>query len=192
MNEKSSVLCLQEQHLLDHSLYLLSSLSTQHDIFAVSATPTGGRSSGGLVTILPKSLNATNLAINTNFLACSFSNVVLINCYFPTDYKMIFLLMRLIQCCFNPSGFVSSLQSNLRIYILGDFNCDPNTANEKGTMLSSCLPNSSVLPNSQDFTYIHWSGSTTNIDHIFSSSPSDPLSVVTVIEDFPVSDHMPL
>ena len=79
----------------------------------------------------------------------------------------------------------------MRTYILGDFNCDPNIANERGTILSSCLPNFSVLPKSQDFTYIHWSGSTTNIDHFF-SNPSDPLPVVIVMEYFPVSDHIPL
>ena len=126
------------------------------------------------------------------FLACSFSNVVLINCYFPTDYHDDISFDAFTQCCFNLSRFVSSLQSNLRTYILGDFNCDPNIANERGTILSSCLPNFSVLPKSQDFTYILWSGSTANIDHVFSSNPSDSLPVDIVIEDFPVSDHMPL
>ena len=62
LNEKSLLLCLQEHHLLDHSLNLLAILSTQHDIFALPATPTGGRPSGGLATILPKSLKATILA----------------------------------------------------------------------------------------------------------------------------------
>ena len=141
---------------------------------------------------MPKSLNATILAIDRNVLACSFSNVVLINCYFPTDYHDDISFDEFTHYCFNLSRFVPSLQSNLRTYILGDFNCDPNIANERGTILSSCLPNFSVLPKSQDFTYIHWSGSTTNIDHVFSSNPRDPLPVVTVIEDFPVSDHMPL
>ena len=183
LNEKSSLLCLQEHHLLGHSLNLLSSLSTQHDIFAVCATPAGGRPSGGLATILPKSLNTTILAFDTNFLACSFSNVVLISWYFPNDYHDDISFDAFTQCCFNLSRFVSSLQSNLRTYILGDFNCDPNIANERGTILSSYLPNFSVSPKSQDFTYIHWSGSTTNIDHVFSSNPSDPLPVVIIIED---------
>ena len=65
-------------------------------------------------------------------------------------------------------------------------------ANERGTILSSRVPNFSVLPKSQCFTYIHWSGSTAKTNHVFSSNHSDHLPVVIVIEDFPVSDHMPL
>jgi len=173
-------------------LNLLFSLSTQHDIFAVPATPTGCRPSSGLVNILPKSLNGTILATDTNYFACSFSSIVLSNCYFPNDYHDDISFDAFTQCCFNLVRFVSSLKSNFRTYILGNFNCDSNIANEWGTVLSSCLPNFSVLPKSQDYSYIHWSDNTTNIDHVFSSNPSYPLPVVIVIEDFPVSDHMPL
>ena len=68
-------------------------------------------------TILPKSLNATILAIDTNFLACSFPNVVLINCYFPTDYHDNISFDAFTRCCFNINRFISSLQSNFRTYI---------------------------------------------------------------------------
>ena len=109
LNGESSLLCLQEHHLLEHSLNLLSSLSNQHDIFSVHATLTDGRPSGGLATFLPKFLNATILAIDTNFLACSFSNVVLINYYFPTDYHDDISFDAFTQCCFILSRFASIL-----------------------------------------------------------------------------------
>lgn len=190
VSENSSILCLQEHHLLDHSLNMLSSLSSLHDIFTVPARPTGGRPAGGIATFVPKEFSAILSCADESFLACKLFDCVLVNCYLPTDYHVDSSFEAFTSACHRLSSFIALLDSSLRIFIFGDFNCDLESVNERSTILFSSLPNFNICRKTLDFTYSHWSGSTSNIDHVlFNFSPS---IIVKVIPDFPISDHLPI
>ena len=80
---------------------------------------------------------------------------------------------------------------------MGDFNCDiSKSESSRSALLLSLIPNESALvPKAGDFTYIHPTGSVSNLDHVLVSSSifSRSLTVDVLREcSFFVSDHLPL
>ena len=85
--------------------------------------------------------------------------------------------------------------SHLHWILLGDFNCDiSKSESSRSALLLSLIPNESALvPKAGDFTYIHPTGSVSNLDHVLVSSSIFSSSLtVDVLREFFVSDHLPL
>lgn len=106
----------------------------------------------------------------SDFLAVRINNVVLINVYLPTDYRDVeserlfaISMVRLAKCLENVK------KQALSCVIVGEFNCDLTTKNEtpssRVTLLYGLLDSEYILASkNKDFSYIHNSRSTSNID----------------------------
>ena len=80
---------------------------------------------------------------------------------------------------------------NRRFLICGDFQCNPSVPGKLTDILLAALPYGvSVCDKDQQFTYIHNSGSTSNIDHVVTNFPL--MERVGVNSDHTCSDHLGL
>ena len=141
-------------------------------MFSVRAcrSQTHGRPSDGLVTFVKSFLLCSSFDSGSDFLAVRINNVVLINVYLPTDYRdekserlFAISVARLAKC------LETVKEQGLSCVIVGDFNCDLTKKNEtpssRVTLLYGLLEIEYILASkNKDFSYIHNSRSTSNID----------------------------
>ena len=67
VSKNNSILCLQELHLVDHLLNILSFLTSLHFIFTYPARPTGGCPAGGAAPFVPKEFSAILACADKSF-----------------------------------------------------------------------------------------------------------------------------
>ena len=73
------------------------------------------------------------------------------------------------------------------------FNCElSDPENNRSQILLHACPSLTYVGNDRDFTYIHQSGSVSQLDYFYCSSIIKPTSNTTVLLDYSISDHMPI
>ena len=191
------ILCLQEHFLTNHSLSLLD-ISSTFKTFSVPAkrSASKGRASGGIATYVASNLNSSVFFSSDSFLAVRVGECVIINVYLPTDYKdedserdFALAVSKLSSCLRDV------LKLKIPCLIVGDFNCDLNCGLSSASIRASLLlgifgDDFKVQQKSAQFTYIHSSSCTSNLDHVVSYNLDIPC--VEVVSKFQVSDHLPI
>ena len=198
LNQKLSnfdILFLQE-HLLP--LVSLNSLrrSKEHLVFARSARKTSGRPSGGLACVLKHKLLPLSPVCYREcdyFIAIRLANLVLINVYLPCDQRSFPSLTKYTKACASLKTLLISVESNgLDWILLGDMNCDINSTSTRTDLFLDSLPNGyRVLDKDASHSYIHNSGSLSDIDHCVVSSGVS-ISDIHIDQDERDYDHLPL
>lgn len=190
-----NVVCLQE-HLLTSENFGLFEQLNQKTVFMHEAKRSSvrGRPSGGTAIITDSSLECQKLESCEFFLAVDFpgpGGFVLITVYLPTNLNTLSSEKRFSEACGRLSRLLIRL-GNRRVLVCGDFQCDlTNPSNKLSEIFFSVIPAGYDLCEKTDaYTYIHNSGSTTNIDHVLCNfSLGAP---VTVDSEHTVSDHLGL
>lgn len=183
------ILCLQEHHLLDHSTSLLSSLSQQFKCFISPATPTGGRPSGGVCIFIRENIPVSVFAVNRYFVAVRIPGIIVFSCYLPTNYHTIDSDFDFNFACLELSRFVAKVPSDFQWLICGDFNCNIAISDVRSSALLSLFSVFTIVSKDADFTYVHNSGSCSNLDHVLVSNAALLPQPVHVGLDMPISDH---
>ena len=174
--ENFDVLFLQE-HLLP--LVSLNSLqrSNEHSVFSKSARKTSGRPSGGLACLIKKTLfSPPPLCYHESdcYIAIRLANLVLINVYLPCDQKSLRSLTKFTKFCALIKSLLNGIESSgLDWLLIGDLNCNIHSSSVRTELLLDSLPNSyKILKKDASHSYIHNSGSLSDIDHCIVSSRS--------------------
>ena len=195
------IVCLQEHFATSLSLPLLN-LSPNHQVFTVAAkrSRTHGRPSGGLATYVRSSLSTSMFDSALDFLAVKIQDMVIVNVYLPTDYRddrsdrlFAISIARLSKC-------IDKIKKHgLSCLITGDFNCDlenpsgnNSSSSNRANMLLGMLGDEFILVSkNKNFSYIHNSGSMSNLDHVMHTQSLTPSEVLVSDSNF-TSDHFPL
>ena len=127
-----------------------------------------------------------------HFEAVRVGETVIINVYLPTGYRDDCSEMKFALACKELGKCMNKISSS---HLQRDFNCDiSKSESSRSALLLSLIPNGNALvPKAGDFTYIHPTGSVSNLDHaLVSSSIFSSSLTVDVLREFFVSDHLPL
>ena len=81
--------------------------------------------------------------------------------------------------------------SELTYLIVGDLNCNILDSSARTDCLLDLVPDYKIVPKDQSYTYIHHSGSASNIDLVI-CLPSLSIFEVHVLTDEQDIDHMPM
>ena len=188
------VVCLQE-HLLTAFSENFLRRSSDHVVFVRPAKITRGRPSGGLACVFKKNISGASPVLfqsDDTFLAVRLGNVVLINVYLPYNDRSIRSLQNFSCACNGLKTLIQKISDNgLHFVIAGDFNTDLVSDNVRNGQLFDSLPAYKIVRKSHDYTYIHHSGSKSDIDHVICSAAL-VCSPVTVHFDENDLDHLPL
>ena len=187
------VVGLQEHFLSSDSRQLLE-FTSSHNLFFHHAKSTRGRPSGGLALMIRKELLGNLVAKSDSFLAVKVSNVVIFVVYFPTNYRNDMSERKFSLTCTSIAKLVSKYEDEgLSCLLFGDFNCElSDPENNRSQILLHACPSLTYVGNDRDFTYIHQSGSVSQLDYFYCSSMIKPTSNTTVLLDYSISDHMPI
>lgn len=194
MSLTNEVICIQE-HLLseDNTNLLKFSSSLQCFIRPAERVKSRGRPSGGLATLVRKSLQAELLASSKHFLAVKVRDTVIINVYLPTNYRSSLSDSKFTGACTQLSRFVKAqIPGNTKVLLIGDFNCDLlNTESERTQIVIGSLPDQlNVVDKDKAYTFISVANTVSNLDHVLTNFPvSDEVKVAA---DGSYSDHLPL
>jgi len=197
---KCDIVCIQEHFANTLSLSLLE-LSTNHKVFSVAArrSQSHGRPCGGLATYVKSCFTSSVFDSASDFLAVRIQNVVVLNVYLPTNYRddrserlFAISVARLSKCL----GKIK--EQGLCCIVTGDFNCDlTDSLNSSGDSVRPSIifglfdDDYLVAPKNKSFTYVHNSGSTSNLDHVCHTR-SVTIVEVGVSDSSFTSDHFPL
>ena len=205
---KDKVLSLDEK-LANHELvvlqkHLLPSYSVkfqrrrfQHDVFSTNARGTQGRTFGGLASIIKLSLPSYFSPIcyqsSEHYLAIRFADMVLINTFLPHDRRYVSSFSSYANAYNKIKTLISGIKRlGYKWVLIGNLNCDITISSTRMKALFQCLPSAfKVLTKDLSFTYIHCSGSVSNLDHCICYH-SLQTSAVHVDEDERDYDHLPL
>ena len=196
--EQNEVVCLQEHFVTSRSKSILS-FNSSVSVYSVSAKQLSGkgRPSGGIATFVRSTLRSSVFEVNDNFLAIRVEGCVFINVYLPTNYHderseraFTYSSDKLGQC-------INRIRSlSLQCILVGDFNCDLNepllSRSLRSTLLLSIFGDQFDLKcKDLNFTHVHTSMSTSDLDHVVASA-NLRISPVKVVLDFQLSDHLPI
>lgn len=188
------VLCLQEHFLSSEGLALLQ-LDGWVKVFGVPALSSGrGRPSGGVALLIRAELMPKSIASSDFFMSVQLLDVAVFSIYMPTDYRDLSSERKFSIACRKLANAVSEAQKQgLTVIVAGDMNCNLSDANSSRTeiLLSSC-PQLTVINNDLAFTYVHNSGSTSNLDFFLSTKSLEIYPSSHVNNAFSVSDHLPI
>ena len=189
------IVCLQE-HLLSSANTNLLKRSANHVVFVSAARTTFGRPSGGLACILNRNSVACYSPVlfhsDPNILAVRINDLVIVNVYLPCDRKSVQSLNRFAKTCSVLQKLLESVSNQgYRFLIAGDFNADLLSSNIRSDLIFDSLPQFKLVEKTCIYSYLHHSGSQSNIDHVV-CSPGLPVSTVTVHEDHCDLDHLPI
>ena len=164
------IFCMQEHFLLKNNL---RKLSAYFNDFAVLSKPAikdfniqcKGRPKGGLATIVPKYLRKSIELISTNvwriqpmIIKSNNSRLLLINCYFPTDLRILQGECHdLEECLMQISSIIESVNfTDLRI--VGDLNFDNLRNSVHANAIRKFMDSKNICSlwefNQIDFTYV--------------------------------------
>ena len=190
---RGNILCIQEHLLTSDSLSLLK-FSDNHTFYFVPAkSRQRGRPSGGLAIVCSSAVDSESLHTAENFMFIRAGNLVIVNVYLPTNYSndesdnRFSKAVRALAECLN-----TIMLSKLECVIIGDYNCDlADDSSPWSQLILSILENRyCVLPKDNDFTFIHTSGSVSNIDHV--ACTLNVSGTVSVLIGSHSTDHIPI
>ena len=171
--DTNDVLCLQERLLTADSLCLLSKTASTVVISRAARHSGVGRPSGGTAILARNVLMPEHFRNIDYFTAVKIQNYVLASVYLPTDYRNATSDRQFDQSCHQVSSLVSDCElQNLAVILAGDMNYNLfDDSSSRANILNSMCPQLLVVENTQCFTYIHNSGSTSSPD-FFMYSPN--------------------
>ena len=150
------------------------------------AWSTFGRPSGGLACILRhSSFSSTTPALvnsNENLLAVRIADLILINVYFPCGRKSVQSLNKFAKTA-SPLGY--------QFVVAGNFNADLLNSSIRSDIVFYSLSEFKLVGKNRPFSYIHHSGSLSNIDHVL-CSPNLSVSTISVHQTESNKDHLPI
>lgn len=198
LNEKLSnfdILLLQEHLLPSVSLNFLNR-SREHSVFARGARKTSGRPSGGLASIFKNDLGFYSPTLYDEcdyYIAFRLCELVIINVYLPCDRNSLRSMNNFSKACESLKRLLVQIVSDgLNWMVFGDVNCDINSVSSRSTQLLDIFPNDyQILSKDESFSYIHNSGSVSDIDHCIISSGVKCSNVHVNTEERDL-DHLPL
>ena len=168
--------------------------SQHHTAFLSPTKFTGGHHSGGLACVFKRDIHLPSPLLFYSeffFLPVSVGNVVFISSYIPYEGYSTRFLVKFAKVCGLLKNLVNQVLSNsLQYIIIGDLNTDINQSSVSDSVFE-CLPSYCVVPKSRKFSYVHHSGSTSDIDHII-CSPGIISSSDSVHVNEQDTDHMPI
>jgi len=191
---KFDIVCFQE-HLLTATSVNFLRRSSAHFVFTTNAKSTFGRPSGGLACIIKQKLSFLSPSCyfsDEHLLAIRLGKTVLINTYLPHDGKNMTSLNKFSKECSSLKTLLQSISKNgYEFIIIGDMNTDVKRDSARTVKLLDCLPDYRIIAKDLPFSYVHNSGSLSDIDHVI-CSPFITSSTVHVHEDEQDIDHLPL
>ena len=198
LNQKMNdfdILFLQE-HLLPAISVNSLRRSSHHIVFTTNARKTKGRPSGGLACVIKRlatPLSPILFHSSDNIMAIRLGHLVFINVYLPCDQKRLASLTKFSNACSSLKTLLCNIEKHgYRWLLIGDFNCDVHSSSTRANLVLDSLPiGYRIVPKALNYSYIHNSGTVTNIDHCICSADV-PCSVVNVDEDERDFDHLPL
>ena len=126
------------------------------------------------------------------FLAVRMGNIIFTNSYLPYDDHSSRSMDRYAKACNTLKVLVEKILSiSLDYMIIDDFNTDINNPSVRSDSLLDCLPSYNIIPKTHPYSYIHHSGSKSNIDHII-CSPSITTSIEFIHAEEHDLDHLPM
>ena len=147
--------------------------SQHHTAFLSPAKATGGRPCGGLACVFKRDIHLPSPVLfysDKFFSAVRVGSIVFINSYLPYEGYLIRSLAKFGKACGLLKNLVNqALLNSLQYIIVGDLNIDINRSSVRSELLFECLPSYRVVPKSHNFSKVHHSGSTSDIDHIICS-----------------------
>ena len=171
-----------------------SSFQENHTFYFVPAkSRQRGRLSGGLAIVCSSAVDSESLHTAENFMVIRAGNLVIVNVYLPTNYSdeesdnRFSKAVRALAKCLK-----TIMLSKLECVIIGDYNCDlADDSSPRSQLILSTLENRyRVLPKDNDFTFVHTSGSVSNIDHV--ACTLNVSGTVSVLMGSHSTDHIPL
>ena len=189
-----NIVCVQEHLLTTDNFGLIQSIPDKSvHIHEAKRSSARGRPSGGLAIFVDDSIDCRKLESCDFYLAVEFpgpSAFTLVNVYLPTNMNTDLSEKRYAEACGRLGRLLRKL-GNSRILVCGDFQCDPLLKGKLQDVLMTCIPSECTLyTKDQNFTFIHNSGSTSNIDHVFSNFTIP--SPIQVDSEHTASDHLGL
>ena len=141
-----------------------------------------------------KELLGNLVAKSDRFLAVEVSNVVIFVVCFPSNYHNDISERNFSLTCISIAKLVSKYEDEgLSCLLFGDFDCElSDPENNRSQILLHACSSLTYVGNDRDFTYIHQSGSVSQLDYFYCSSMIKPTSNTTVLLDYSISDHMPI
>lgn len=200
MLKSNQIVCIQEHFALPISVGQLD-IFRANNMYVVPAVrkKDQGRPSGGLVTYISNDVESKLFFSTQNILAVQVCNFVVVNVYMPTDYRDDASHSEFAQSLRKLAECLSKIRlERLPCVILGDFNCPMSAeftetnalfTGDRESMVHGLLDDTfTILEKNQNFTYIHNTGSTSNLDHVICSKDLLPTSVRVSGTTF-TSDH---
>ena len=180
-----------QEHLLTAASSNFLRRNSAHRPFITHARPTKGRSSGGLACTVKDVIIASQFYSNSNLLAIRIGNTISINCYLLHDKRYTRSFPSFSMVCKKLGDLISSVTSKGFSWVMFvDFNVTSSCPSS--VPLWNALPDDfQIVPMNLPFSYIHQSGSKTNIDYCILGSDIS-LPQVLVNEDTSNIDHFPL
>ena len=162
---------LLQEHLLPSCSVNFLRQSSQHAVFITNAQHTRGRPSGGLACIikrsLPSYLSPSCYQSSEHYISIRLSDVIIINAYLPHNRRSVSSFSSYANACNKLKTLISGTERlGYKWVLIGDLNWDITVSSTRKEALFQCLPSVfKVLTKDLSFTYIHYSGSVSNLDH---------------------------
>ena len=162
------ILFIQEHMLSPHNISLLKFSHKLTFYFESAKLRSFGRPSVGLAIICHPYIESKVLFTHDHFLAISSGSIAFFNVYLPTNYhddkserEFMNAVHELAKC------LKSVAQRDLQCVVMGDFNCNLlDSTFARSQLLSGIFDEKlTILPKEIDYSFVHNSGSVSNIDH---------------------------
>ena len=123
---------------------------------------------------LKKSIDLSNPSLfysDKHILAVRVNSTVFDYVYLPYKNNTVESINRFAVTCKSLKSVMNRVKENkLDFIVLGDFNTDLDEQSYRSREMLECMPSYLILKKYLSYSYIHQSGSVSNIDHIISSS----------------------
>ena len=144
---------------------------------------------------LKKSIDLSNPSLfysDKHILAVRVNSTVFANVYLPYKNNTVESINRFAITCKSLKSVMNRVKENkLDFIVLGDFNTDLDEQSYRSREILECMPPYVILKKDLSYSYIHQSGSVSNIDHIISSSQLE-CSIIHVDIETDDIDHLSL
>jgi len=144
---------------------------------------------------LKKSIDLSNPSLfysDKHILAVRVNSTVFANVYLPYKNNTVESINKFAITCKSLKSVMNRVKENkLDFVVLGDFNTDLDEQSYRSREILECMPPYVILKKDLSYSYIHQSGSVSNIDHIISSSQLK-CSIIHVDIESDDIDHLSL
>jgi len=166
---RSDILCIHEQFLRNNSLSLLKFSDNHKFYFATAKSRQRRSSSGELVIVIRSAVDSEGLYTAENFVAVRVGNLVIVNIYLLTSDSNKDSVNQFSKAVRAPAKCPDTPSlSKLERVIIDDYSCDlvDDLSPQSQLILSVLEIRYRILPKDKYFTFVHTSGSVSNIDPV--------------------------